>query len=101
MDAVQKLLLTLAAVCMVIGIPVTFSHAEAAPFWALALPMGAVFLGMFLISLLWQREMAKFDEEERSKTESASRRSSPVSYPGNQRPKAVPPAAEVPAHSRA
>ena len=44
---------------MVIGIPVTRSHAGLAPAWTLALPVGVVSLGLFLLSLLCQKEIAK------------------------------------------
>ena len=84
METVQKLLLTLALMGLAIGIPVTFRHAEPAPAWAFALPAGAVFVGLFLISILWQKEMAKFDEEERLKTELAKRNRSSV--PGHGQP---------------
>ncbi|MGH7991527.1 MAG: hypothetical protein ACREDS_15225, partial [Limisphaerales bacterium] len=40
----------------------------------LALPLGVIFTGLFLITLALQNEVVKFDEEERLKMESAKRR---------------------------
>jgi hypothetical protein len=73
MNILQKALLTLAIIGLVIGIPVTFRHAEPAPGWTLALPVGVVSFGLFLISLLWQKEIAKFDDDERSGTDLSGR----------------------------
>lgn len=95
MKTVQKLLLTFAAIGLVIGLPVTFSHTEPALAWAFALPAGAVFFGLFLISLVWQKEMAKFDEGERSKLEPLRRYRSPVSDTGNKRAAESPHGPEV------
>jgi hypothetical protein len=37
-------------------------HLDAA--WAVVLPFGAIFYGMFLISFMMEKEVAKFDEDE-------------------------------------
>ena len=34
-------------------------------FWYVTLPAGAIFLGLFLISLFLEKEAARFDEQER------------------------------------
>jgi uncharacterized membrane protein len=73
MKTMLKVLLAVGVAGLVIGIPVTFSHAQMSPLWTLALPVGVTFLGLFLITYLWRNELAKFDAEERAKAESASR----------------------------
>jgi hypothetical protein len=65
MKTQQRLLLALALVCLVVGIPVTFARVGVSPLWTLALPLGAVFLGLYLITLL----AALFDAEQDPKTE--------------------------------
>jgi len=43
------------------------------PSWTVALPLGAVFFGLFLISFMLEKEMAGFDEEEAIKLKLAER----------------------------
>jgi hypothetical protein len=69
MKHLQKWLLALAVAGLVIGIPVTFTHARLGPLWTLALPLGMVFLGLYLISLLLRSEVNRFDAEQRLKAE--------------------------------
>jgi hypothetical protein len=84
MGTVQKLLLALAVMGLVIGIPVTFSHTAPAPALALALPLGVVFWGLFLMSKVWRKEMASFDEDERLRMEAVRRHRSTASGGGHQ-----------------
>ncbi len=49
-------------------------------FWSVGMPVGAVFFGLFLISKLLEKEVARFDEEQRSRLSPAVA-SSPVSRP--------------------
>jgi hypothetical protein len=93
MKTSQKALLTLAVTGLIVGIIVALRHAEPAPAWTLALPVGVVCLGLFLLSLVWQKEMAKFEEEERLKFDSVRRRQLPIS---NSAKKRGPPSANDP-----
>jgi hypothetical protein len=92
----QRLLLILAVTGLAIGIPVTLSRAEHGPAWTFALPAGAVFLGLFLVSLLWQKEIAKFDKDERLKIELARRHRPSAPDPDNKRAEESPHTPEVP-----
>ncbi len=71
MKAMLKALLAIAVAGLVIGIPVMCRREPLDPFWTLALPVGASFVGFFLIAFWWRDELAKFDAEERAKHESA------------------------------
>ena len=75
----QRLLLVLAVVNFLIGIPVTLTHIGVSPVWTVALPVGVVCLGLFLLSCIWHNEMVKFDEEERLRIVSGTRRGVPNS----------------------
>ena len=63
----QKALLVSAAAALLIGIGVSMSRADLPSAWTVALPVGAILLGLFLISLLLHEPAAEFDKEERSK----------------------------------
>jgi hypothetical protein len=67
MQTFQRVFLTLAVTCLAVGIVVTVSHGQLPSAWTLALPTGAVCLGLFLISLLLRRETEKFDADQDSK----------------------------------
>ena len=73
MKVLQKWLLALAVTCLVVGVFVSLSHGDLAPAWTLALPSGVILTGLFLIRLMLQNEVAKFDADERLKTEQAKR----------------------------
>ena len=81
MKKLPKSLLTISLTGFAIGFFVTFSGADLPPVWTVALPIGAVFLGLFLLALMLQSEMAGFDEEERVKMEWVKRHARPVSNP--------------------
>jgi len=70
-----KVLLIISVTALVVGIFVTLSRVDLAPAWTVALPLGVSCFGLFLITLLLQKEVAKFDEEERIKIELANRSS--------------------------
>ena len=40
--------------------------------WYMTLPAGAIFFGLFLITLMLEKEVAKFDQEEQSRLAEAS-----------------------------
>ena len=73
MKTLPKWVLAAAVVNLIIGIFVTMSHKDMASVWFLALPLGVIFTGLFLITLALQNEAAKFDEDERLKMASAKR----------------------------
>jgi hypothetical protein len=73
MKTFQKSLLVLAVICLIVGVFVSLSDGDLAPAWMLALPLGVILTGLFLIRLLLQNEMAKFDADERLKVEQKSR----------------------------
>ncbi len=82
MQSIQKWLLALGVAGLALGIAVTAIPSGLAPLWTLALPLGAVFLGLFLLTHLWHKELAKFDEEEHLRIESARRHRFPNSEGG-------------------
>ena len=84
MRALQKAFLALAVAGVVIGILVGLSRARLNPLWTLALPLGFVFAGLFLIDTMLHDALASFDAEERIKTESAKRRREAGSAPSKQ-----------------
>lgn len=53
----------------IIGSIVDFSNLTSDPTWTVAMPLGAVFFGLFLIFMMLQKEMAAFDQEEAKKME--------------------------------
>jgi len=81
MGTMQKTLLALAVAGLLIGIPVTAIRATPPPALTLALPLGMTFLGLFLLSRLWQKEIARFDAEERLRHERAERYAPPANQP--------------------
>jgi hypothetical protein len=80
MKLIQKLLLALAVTGLGGGIFLTVSRAKFPPGWAVVLPLGATVWGLFLITFLLQNEVAKFDEEEHLKMESARRCQSTAAF---------------------
>ncbi len=64
----QKWLLVLAVVSLGVGIPVTFCGVGASPLWTLALPLGVVFVGLYLVAFALRNEVARYDAEQRAKT---------------------------------
>lgn len=58
-----------ALVAFVIGILETFRPGG----WGLGLPFGTVFLGLAFVTKVFQKEAARFDEEERQRHERAER----------------------------
>ena len=56
-----------------IGIVAAFGNPEIPVGWTVAMPLGAVSFGLFLVTFLLQQEVARFDEEERARLELAAR----------------------------
>jgi len=65
----STILLIISLVTTVAGGILDFTRIKTIPLLAVFLPLGAVFFGMFLISYMMEKEMAKFDEENALKYE--------------------------------
>jgi len=68
MSKLTKVLLTVATLNLVAGILfvtgiIPVGHVVS---WYLTFPVGVIFLGLFMISYMLQKEVARFDEEQRS-----------------------------------
>lgn len=73
MKTLPKWILVIAVTGLVVGTFVTLSHGIVNPLLQLAMPLGFIFAGLFVITRAMQNEMAQFDEEERRKMEAAER----------------------------
>jgi hypothetical protein len=67
MTKLTKLFLALSLVGFAIGGVIDFSSAPLDPKWTVLMPLGAVFFGLFLVSLMLEKEMAAFNREETEK----------------------------------
>jgi len=81
MRASPKSLLTLALIGLAGGIFVASSHRNLPLALEVAMPLGAIFTGLFLVSLLLKNEVVKFNDDERLKNEAIKRRRSSVLDP--------------------
>jgi hypothetical protein len=64
MTTLSKTLLAVSVTGLVAGSVIDFGGFNLNPTWTVALPFGAVFYGLFLISFILEKEVAQFDEEE-------------------------------------
>jgi hypothetical protein len=64
MTTLSKSLLAVSVTGLVAGSDINFGGFNLNPAWTVVLPFGAVFYGLFLISFMLEKEVAKFDEEE-------------------------------------
>ncbi len=64
MTRVPKVLLTVSLTAFAVAGVVTFGSFQIPLGWTVAMPLGAVCLGLFLVTFLLQGETARFDEEE-------------------------------------
>jgi hypothetical protein len=69
MTTLTRTLLAAVVIGFIVGSVVDFTKLTTNPAWTVAMPLGTVFFGLFLISLMLQREMAAFDREEAMKLE--------------------------------
>jgi hypothetical protein len=67
MTNTTKTFLVISAIGFVAGGIVDFCGVAVNPVWTVALPTGAIFLGLFMISLVLEKEVAAFDAEEARK----------------------------------
>ncbi len=73
MTKLPKFFLTVSLAGFAAGSIVDFGGFSVHPAWTIVLPLGAVFFSLFLISLMMEKEMAKFDAEQAERFESARR----------------------------
>jgi hypothetical protein len=71
MTTATKSFLTVSVIGLTAGAIVDFCLTTVNAMWTVALPVGAIFLGLFLISLILEKEVAAFDAEETQKFELA------------------------------
>ena len=75
MTKIPKVLLAVSLIALAVGSVAAFGNPEIPVGWTVALPLGAVGFGLFLVTLLLQREVARFDEEECARLTLAERQS--------------------------
>ena len=63
MTTLSKTLLGVTVTGLVAGSIIDLGGINLNPAWALALPFGAIAYGLFLISFMLEKEVAKFDED--------------------------------------
>ena len=73
MTRIPKVLLAGSLAAFAVGSVVAFGNPEIPVGWTVAMPVGAVGLGLFLVTFLLQQEVARFDEEERARLALADR----------------------------
>ena len=81
MRASPKTLLVLALTGLVGGVFVASSHRNLPLALEIVMPLGVIFTGLFLVSLMLRGEAVKFDEDQRLKNEAIKRYQSPVFEP--------------------
>src|SRR5437870_5092066 len=79
MTKLPKFFLTVSITAFAVAFA-TVGSDNVAPAWAVAVPIGAIFLGWFLIAFMLQNEVAQFDEETRLRFE-RMRRHTPAPSP--------------------
>ena len=63
MKKLPNIMLGIAGVCLVAGIAEGMRPGG----WGLGVPLAAVFLGLFFVTKMMEKEAAKFDEEQRQR----------------------------------
>ena len=89
MTKLPKFFLTVSVTAFAVGFATVGSN-NIAPAWAMAMPIGAIFLGWFLIAFMLQNEVAQFDEETRLRSELMKRRAPAISRVAETRSEALP-----------
>jgi len=74
MTFLSKTLLAISAAGFIAGGVIDFGRFNLNPSWTVVLPAGAVFFGLFMISVMMAKEMAAFDAEEACRLERAEPR---------------------------
>src|SRR5688572_24332450 len=73
MTKIPKVLLAVSLTAFAVGSVAAFGNPEIPVGWTVAMPLGAVGFGLFLVTFLLQQEVARFDDEERARLELAER----------------------------
>jgi hypothetical protein len=73
MTRIPKLLLAVSFAAFAVGSVAAFGNPEIPLGWTVMIPLGAVCLGLFLVTFLLQKEVARFDEEELARLAQADR----------------------------
>ena len=73
MTRIPKVLLAVSLTAFAVGGVAAFGNFEIPVGWTVAMPLGAVGFGLFLVTFLLQKEVARFDQEERARLELAER----------------------------
>ena len=89
MTKLPKFFLTVSVTAFAVGFA-TVSSNNIAPAWAVAMPIGAIFMGWFLIAFMLQKEVAQFDEETRLRFELMQRHTPAISRIAEIRSAALP-----------
>jgi hypothetical protein len=87
MTTLSKNLLAFSVTGLAAGSIVDFGGFNLNPAWAVALPVGAICYGLFLISFMLEKEVAKFDADEAKELkliENNHRESAPTRKPAAQ-----------------
>ena len=71
MTRIPKVLLAVSLIAFALGSVAAFGDPGIPVGWTVAMPLGAVCLGLFLVTFLLQKEVALFDEEERARLDLA------------------------------
>jgi len=85
MSASPKSLLALALTGLIGGVFVASSQRNLPLALEVVMPLGAIFTGLFLVSLLLKNEVVKFNDDERLKNEAAKRYRSSTFEPPEKR----------------
>lgn len=64
MTTATKTFLGISIIGFAVGSVVDFVLPKVNPMWTATLPVGAIFLGLFLISLILEKEVALYDAEQ-------------------------------------
>jgi len=74
MTLATKTFLAISFAGFIVGSTMDFGGFRVSPMLTAILPVGVTFLGAFLISLILEKEVARFDEEQRQKLAVARQR---------------------------
>jgi len=83
MTRIPKAILAISLTAFAIGGVVTFGSPEIPVGWTVAMPVGAIFFGFFLVTFMLQKEVTRFDEEERARLKLAERYVARPANPGS------------------
>jgi len=73
MTKLPKAFLAVSLTAFAVGSVVTLGSPEIPVGWTVAMPVGAIFFGLFLVTFMLQKEVAEFDEGERARLKLAER----------------------------